>query len=252
MISILAVDVGNSRIKWGVNEDHHWLIKKQIVHSEIELLPRQWKNFKNINLVVVSTVSNQLITNTLNTILSSLNYDAHWVISRSYQCGITNNYKYHQHLGSDRWAAMIGAWNKFHESCVVVNVGTAMTVDAITRDGLFLGGYIVPGPFLQSQCLATHTQINYEKTLSNNHEIFPVTTTSAVHNGISVSLSSLIEKTLHLFSKHEGYYPNKCILSGGGFDFIRNHIDFPVHEIDNLVLEGLVVIAHDLLQPELS
>lgn len=251
MSSILAVDVGNSFIKWGVNKDCLWLVKKQLAHREIETLTDQWKKLSNINYVVASTVSNRLITKKLNTIFASFDYEAHWITPRSYQCGITNNYKYQQQLGADRWAAMIAAWNMYHNSCVVVNVGTAMTVDAISRDGLFLGGYIVPGPFLQLKSLATNTQISYDATLSNP-ELFPTTTSSAMHNGIFVALSAMVEKALQLFYKYQGYHPQNCILSGGGVGFIRRHIHFPVVEIDNLVLEGLVMIAHDLFQSELS
>jgi len=249
MTSILAVDVGNSYIKWGISKDHHWLAKEQLAYHEIETLISQWKEYSNINYVVASSVSNQLITKQLNSIFDFFNYKTHWIASRSYQCGIKNNYKCHQKLGSDRWAAMIAAWNKFHDSCVVINVGTAMTVDAISCDGLFLGGYIVPGYFLQLKSLTTNTQINYD-TVVSNPEIFPTTTSSAIHNGILVALSAMIEKAIQLFYKHQGYHPQNCILSGGGAGLIRAHIEFPVIEIDNLVLDGLVVIAHDLLQSD--
>ena len=126
-----------------------------------------------------------------------------------------------------------------------------MTVDAISRDGLFLGGYIVPGPYLQLEILVANTQLNHDLT-TRDSEVFPTTTSSAVHNGVCVALTALIGKAKQLFLKHQGYYPQNCIVSGGGACFIRGHIDFPFIEIDNLVLEGLVFIAHDLLQTELS
>lgn len=251
MTLILVVDVGNSFVKWGINNGHHWLVKQQVDYIEIETLVKQWKKYANIDYVVASSVSNQLITRQLNAIFTAFNYKTHWIVSRSYQCGIKNNYKFHQQLGSDRWAAMIAAWNKFHNSCVVVNVGTAMTVDVISSEGLFLGGYIVPGPFLQLQSLATSTQIQISvDAVVSNPEIFPTTTSTAMHNGIFIALSAMIEKVIQLFYKHQGYHPQNCVLSGGGARFIRDHIDFPVTEIDNLVLEGLVVIAHDLLQAD--
>lgn len=251
MTSILAVDVGNSYIKWGLSKDYRWLAKKQVSHKEIQKLSSQWGRLSDINFVVISSVSHQLITKQLSAIINSFNYKTHWIRSRSHQCGITNNYKYHQQLGADRWAALVGAWNKFHQSCLVINVGTAMTVDAISRDGLFLGGYIVPGPYLQLEILVANTQLKHDLT-TRDSEVFPTTTSSAMHNGICVALTALIGKAKQLFLKHQGYYPQNCIVSGGGASFIRDHIDFPFIEIDNLVLEGLVFIAHDLLQIELS
>src|SRR5690606_38625691 len=111
--------------------------------------------------------------------------------------------------------------------------GTAMTVDVISRDGIFLGGYIVPGPFLQLQSLKMNTRINYVTPVY--YELFPTATSSAIHSGIVVALTAMIEKTLELFYKHQGYDVQNCILSGGGADFIQSQIEFPFIEIDNLV-----------------
>jgi type III pantothenate kinase len=249
MTTILAVDVGNSRIKWGICKEYQWLAKKQLAYEEIQALLVHWKEFNNISYVVASSVANQTITKQLDAIFTSFNFKVHWIVSRAYQCGIQNNYKFHTQLGSDRWAAMIAAWNKFHDSCVVVNVGTAMTVDTISCDGVFLGGYIVPGPVLQFSSLTERIQFSHASEVAKC-ETFPTTTSNAIHNGIFVALSALIEKSMQLFYKHQGYHPKNCILSGGGAAFIRAHIEFPVIEIDNLVLDGLIVIAHDLLHSD--
>ncbi|MBX3628633.1 MAG: type III pantothenate kinase [Nitrosomonas sp.] len=247
MTSVLAVDVGNSRVKWGVNKDHQWIAKGQLAHHEIEMLISHWDELKNISYVIASTVSNHLITNQLNCIFASFGFKVHWIASRSYQCGLKNSYNYLQ-LGSDRWAAMIAAWNKFHDSCLVVNIGTAMTVDTISRNGVFLGGYIVPGPFLQLQSLKFNTQINY--VTPARYEFFPTTTSSAVHCGIVIALTAMIDKSFQLFYKHQGYQVQNCILSGGGVELIQSHIEFPFVEIDNLVLDGLIVIADDIFQSD--
>ncbi len=246
MTSILAVDVGNSYIKWGVSKDFLWIEQGRFAHHEITMLADRWNELKNISCVVASTVSNQFITHQLSSILTSLGVKIHWIASQSYQCGVTNGYKDYQQLGPDRWAALIAAWNKFYDSCLIVNVGTAMTVDVISRDGIFLGGYIVPGPFLQLQSLKMNTRINYVTPVY--YELFPTATSSAIHSGIVVALTAMIEKTLELFYKHQGYDVQNCILSGGGADFIQSQIEFPFIEIDNLVLDGLIVIANDMFQ----
>lgn len=251
MASILAVDVGNSYIKWGVSRDHQWLVKRQVSHLDVQKLFAQWNRLSNIECAVISSVSHRRIRMQITSIIDTFSYKVHWINSRSYQCGVTNNYKSHEQLGTDRWAAMVGAWNNHQDSCLVVNVGTAMTVDAISRDGLFLGGYIVPGPYLQLKTLAANTQLNYDFRACDS-EVFPTTTSSAIHNGICVALSAMIEKVKFLFFKHQGYYPRRCILSGGGADAIRDYVDLPIIEIDNLVLEGLVFIAHDLLRSKRS
>ena len=246
MTSILAVDVGNSYIKWGISKDCLWVAKGQFAHHEIEMLANHWNGLKNISYVIASTVSNQFITSQLNSILTSFGLKVYWIAPRSYQCGVTNSYKDYQQLGTDRWAALIAAWNKFYDSCLIVNIGTAVTIDAISRDGIFLGGYIIPGPFLQLQSLKINTQINYVTPVY--YEFFPTVTSSAIHSGIIIALTAMIEKTLELFYQHQGYPVQNCILSGGGADFIRSQIEFPFVEIDNLVLDGLILIANDIFQ----
>ncbi len=246
MTSILIVDVGNSHIKWGVSKDRLWVTKGQFAHHDIEMLANDWSGLEDISCAVASTVSNESITCQLNSILAALGFKVYWIASRQYQCGVTNGYKDYRQLGTDRWAALIAAWNKFYDSCLIVNVGTAMTVDVLSRDGIFLGGYIVPGPFLQLQSLKINTQINYITPVC--YELFPTTTSSAVYSGIIVALTAMIEKTLELFYKHQEYQVRNCILSGGGADFIRSHIEHPFVEMDNLVLDGLSVIANDMFQ----
>ena len=83
MTSILAVDVGNSYIKWGLSNDYRWLAKKQVSHMEVQKLFSQWGRLSNINFVVISSVSHQLITKQLSAIINSFNYKTHWIRSRS-------------------------------------------------------------------------------------------------------------------------------------------------------------------------
>lgn len=59
MASILAVDVGNSYIKWGVSRDHQWLVKRQVSHLDVQKLFAQWNRLSNIECAVISSVSHR-------------------------------------------------------------------------------------------------------------------------------------------------------------------------------------------------
>lgn len=65
-----------------------------------------------------------------------------------------------------------------------------------------------------------------------------------------IALTAMIDQSFQLFYKHQGYQVQNCILSGGGAEFIQSHIEFPFVEIDNLVLDGLIVIADDIFQSD--
>ena len=77
--------------------------------------------------------------------------------------GVRNGYARPAQLGADRWAALVGAWNQERRPCLVVNAGTALTIDVLLEDperpghGYFAGGCILPGFDLMRGALNRHT-----------------------------------------------------------------------------------------------
>ena len=86
-----------------------------------------------------------------------------WLTASAAACGVTNRYARPAQLGADRWASLVAAWRRstatdlFPPACVVVNAGTAVTIDALDADGVFRGGLILPGMRLMLQALAENT-----------------------------------------------------------------------------------------------
>jgi type III pantothenate kinase len=77
--------------------------------------------------------------------------------------GVRNGYDEYERLGLDRWLAVVGAYQLEQGACVVLDLGTAVTSDFVTRDGEHLGGYICPGLPLMRNQLRTHTRrIRYD------------------------------------------------------------------------------------------
>lgn len=72
--------------------------------------------------------------------------------------GVRNGYEQYQRLGLDRWLAVVGAYQLSRKASLVIDLGTAVTVDFVTADGAHLGGFICPGlPLMRTQ-LQTHTR----------------------------------------------------------------------------------------------
>jgi len=85
-----------------------------------------------------------------------------WVVSGLSEAGLASGYDHPARLGSDRWVAMIGALQHLlasnrQQPCVVVMVGTAVTVEAIDASGRFLGGIILPGHDIMMRALESGT-----------------------------------------------------------------------------------------------
>ncbi|MCA9398266.1 MAG: type III pantothenate kinase, partial [Candidatus Omnitrophica bacterium] len=149
-------------------------------------------------------------------------------------------------LGSDRWAALIAAWDKYHESCLVINIGTAMTVDALSNDGVFLGGIIVPSSHSLLNCIQKNTQININHEKKFCYKAFPLNTTNAIFSGIVQSQIGSIERMTRLFHLQQGYAVKNCIFSGGGAADILPYVNLKYTVIENLVLDGLLIIAKEM------
>jgi len=234
---ILAVDAGNSRIKWGMHNGA-WLSLGTAAHAEISSLRDAWQNLPTPDCIVIANVAGEKIGSALLQLFHGFRARVHWVIADDFQCGLRNSYAIPSQLGADRWAAAIAAWHLFHEECVVVNAGTAVTVDALSAQGVFLGGLIIPGISLMRESLAKNT--GGLKLERGEFKPFPANTADAIESGVVQALCGAIEGMRSVL--RAGKAP-QCLLSGGSAKDLQPHLNPPAKVLDNLVLEGLVIIA---------
>ena len=162
-----------------------------------------------------------------------------FVTATAAQCGVRNGYQQPERLGSDRWAALIAAWNHVQGACLVVNCGTATTVDAISSQGEFLGGLILPGVSLMQHSLATNAaQLRAEQGMLQD---FPRNTADAIHSGMLCATLGAIRHQFDLLQARCGAI--RCLLGGGAAGVVQPHLDLPLERVDNLVLKGLQIIG---------
>ncbi|MEK6594529.1 MAG: type III pantothenate kinase, partial [Pseudomonadota bacterium] len=145
-------------------------------------------------------------------------------------------------LGADRWAALIGAWHRFHGPCLVVGAGTTVTVDALSGEGVFLGGLIIPGFELMRGSLARNTA--QLKLQDGDFHYFPDNTANAIMSGAINALCGAVERMLG-FMQETGEVMPCVVLSGGVAGLLADRLNARVEVVDNLVLEGLLSIALD-------
>ncbi len=235
---ILVIDAGNSRIKWGGHEGGTWLKSGTVSHAEITTLYNAWEGLPSPQTVVIANVAGEKIRAVLESALARFKAPTHWVEALAVQCGVRNGYEVPAQLGVDRWAAAIAAWHICHESCVVINAGTAVTVDTLSRDGVFLGGLILPGTALMRDALAQNTALKFPR---GRLRTFPGNTADAVESGILQAVLGAVE---HMRTALGDDVP--CLLSGGTAAELAPHLNPQPKVVDNLVLEGLILIAHEL------
>lgn len=233
---ILAIDAGNSRVKWGLH-DGIWLAQGAVPNADIVRLGEAWKRYPPPQQIVVSNVAGEKVRSLLSVLFIRWRLSPLWITAKKKQCGVTNFYPTPTELGSDRWAALVGAWNLYKKSCLVVSVGTAMTVDLLSDQGEFLGGIITPGIFLMQESLARKTA-NLE-SLPGKFQALPTTTADAIYSGAVYALSGAIERVAKNLPSSDGF----IVLTGGGAEILQGHLSSDARYQASLVLDGLVSIA---------
>ena len=238
---ILAVDCGNSRLKWGLHENGGWHKTGTVPVSELARLEKSWRRLASVDKVIVANVAGQAVRRRLEAIFARRSMVAVWAKAKRRECGVTNGYGQPMQLGADRWAALIGAWSILRGPCLVVTAGTATTVDVLRGDGKFVGGVILPGLELMKRSLARNTA--GLPLARGRFAAEPRNTADAIETGCLLAQIGAIER---VFATME--HGAACVLAGGAAHRIARHLSIPVRLVDNLVMEGLVRIAEDAVK----
>lgn len=248
-MSALLMDVGNSRIKWGVLDDDairrtghisQERIAEQGLAALTSRLPRR------VDTVFVSNVAGTSFATRLSGVIGMhCNVDVHFARSEREACGVTNSYRQPRRLGVDRWVAMIGAWAEFETTCLVVDAGTAVTIDALDASGRHLGGQIIPGVGLMAASLADETSdipaVQRKATgQGGSMAMFANTTAAAVGQGALSAVAGAIERAARVM-RGAGEEP-RVVLTGGDASRILKSLDDAVEHRPHLVLQGLARI----------
>jgi type III pantothenate kinase len=237
---ILAIDAGNTRIKWGVHDGNAWVATGAVETGASARLAQAWAAAPQAAKAIASNVAGEGVRDALEEACASRGMALQVIASQANQLGVVNGYRDTGQLGSDRWAALIAAHRLEPGNKLVVNVGTALTIDALAGDGRFLGGLIVPGPALMRRSLDRGTA--GLRLTEGRFDEFPRSTPDAITSGAIQAGAGAIAQLRDAMAR-EGLAPGRAILSGGAAGELAPHlpIDCSIHE--NLVLDGLALIA---------
>lgn len=236
-MKLLVLDIGNTRIKWGLHTPDGWL-QRDTEPQDFSAIQQQLR--AQPDGVIASNVRRNLPDDVWRTVWSHL--PCHGVQSRTQQCNVHNDYQEPSQLGSDRWAALIGAQGQGAETAIVVNAGTALTIDAL-HDHRFLGGTIAPGYRMMQRALAEHTALP-EPHRTDCCTAFPNNTVDAIACGCLRAMIAGIDTQYQHLAKNTHTTP-ALWLSGGDSNLLAKFL--PDARIEPwLVLEGLYRIAQEV------
>lgn len=158
---MLLLDLGNTRLKWVLAEfgSSAWLARGAFGWSEpASKLVSAWSDLPPPSRIVGASVAGTERESQIEELAERLfSASPEWVRTPAEACGVRNAYAEPGNLGIDRFLAMVAAHAEGRAPCALVGIGTAVTLDALDREGRHLGGLIAPGPQLMQQSLRQAT-----------------------------------------------------------------------------------------------
>ncbi len=232
---ILCLDAGNTRLKWGLHDGTSWLAKGALPHASIDKLvdslPMQPDHLLACNVAGAGAAAR------IETLAAQLTVPLEWFRSSASAGGVTNRYDDPAQLGTDRWAALIGARSLHAGPALVVMAGTATTIDVLGADGNFSGGLILPGLDLMCKALARNTA--GLPAARGQYRTPPTNTDDAIVSGALHATLGAIERMACRATSADLL----VLLSGGAAGALLPHLELPFRHLDYLVLEGLARTA---------
>ena len=249
-MTFLALDVGNTRLKWA-NYDSAAPGAKLLGHGAVflenidKLAEGDWSTIAPPHKILGCIVAGDAIKRRVAEQLELWDVATHWIHPGPQEAGLTNGYDHPARLGADRWVAVIGAHHRLlsrgiHRPCIVVMVGTAVTVEAIDANGKFLGGFILPGHGIMLRALESGTAGLHVPTGEVCN--FPTNTSDALTSGGTFAIAGAVQRMVDNLTKHCGQAP-VCIMTGGAGWKMAPSMSVEVELVESLIFDGLLEIA---------
>lgn len=235
----LVLDAGNTRLKWAVVEDGQWQAQGSAHYSDLSALTQV---LERVTACYVASVARAQHEAQIAALLAPWSISPTWLSAEAQFADVINTYANPQQLGVDRWMGLIAARQRSQTATLVVSVGTAMTVDALSVEGRFLGGLIVPGVSMMQRALQQGTAHVVE--VSGSVQAFPRTTADAVQSGVIAALCGAIQRQYTQLAEAAGMRP-RCLLTGGDAECLLPFFDLSVEHVPALVLEGIERVTRE-------
>ena len=245
-MTALLLDVGNSRIKWGVLEKDEirrtgHISQERIRDNGLQVLTTRLP--RRVEQVLVSNVAGASFATRLSGVVGMhCDCDVRFARVQKHGWGLRNSYTQPRRMGVDRWVAMVGARAEVQGASLVVDVGTAVTLDAIDKGGNHLGGQIIPGVAIMANSLASAaSDIPAVRPLppreGTSMQMFARNTAAAVREGAANAIAGAVDRAIRTL-RSNGHKPTVILTGGDASRILGALIVRPLHR-PHLVLQGL-------------
>jgi type III pantothenate kinase len=255
-MNIIAIDIGNTNIKMGLFIDDIERAIDKVSGGDsaklAEVLETLWEKIpflesakdktKRDGVIVAASVKSEWTENIRQIVKDSLDEKIFEIgsgkdVPLPMQLGVEDPKK----VGVDRIMCAFAAYSVVGDAAVIADFGTAVTIDLVGADGVFLGGTILPGFEAGADALHRYTAaLPKIDKVKQPKKPFGRNTEEAINNGLYYSAIGALETISRVYSEYVGTWP-QTIVTGGNMQIIKNDCDFVDSFVTDLAVKGIVL-----------
>jgi type III pantothenate kinase len=251
--ALLAIDVGNTHTVVGVYENEklvrHWRVLSDAGRTADEYGVLLWNLYRASDLpiprrsaIIVCSVVPPM-TKVVEDLCRDYFHSEPLVVGPGVKTGMPILYDNPKEVGADRIVNAVAAYEKYKETCIVVDFGTATTFDCISAKGEYLGGVITPGLGISLDALVTRTAKLPRVELVRPPKVVGKNTVHAIQAGIVYGYVALVDGLVARIRNEMG--AKARVIATGGFATMLAPESTTIETFDEfLTLEGLRLIHH--------
>jgi type III pantothenate kinase len=243
---ILEVDCGNTRIKWRIREGESIRLKGSFLSTEsFEQIALKDGLLDLVKRVLVSSILGDEHKRSLAAwSLACLGLNPEFAVSELSCNGVINGYQQPEKLGVDRWLGILAAKSRTVDGCVIVDCGSAITVDLVTSKGEHLGGYIAPGLRLMREALNIKTAGIKFGNMGYSDGVFPGRNTVGAIKAAELAMITGLVDHANAVLRNYDLVNASLYITGGDGEWLSSMLVNSIF-IEDLVLDGLsIALGH--------
>ncbi|NBB74546.1 MAG: type III pantothenate kinase [Bacteroidetes bacterium] len=246
---VLACDCGNSRIRLAHIQGEDVQDVRTFHLGELaglgEAITGLWNAMPTPKRIVAASVNPAALRALEAAALEAADQDV-LVVGRDLPLPIDTDVDARESVGTDRLCAASAAFDRLGSACVIADFGTAITIDCVNGEGVFLGGVIMPGLRMSAGALAERTaQLpDVDVAVGEPPEyVYGKTTEQAIFAGLVYGARGALRERVEAYATDLGAWP-LVILTGGDAKLVSPHTgqdDFVQAVVDDLTLRGVAM-----------
>ena len=249
-MNVIAIDIGNTNIGIGLYlEDKEQFVKSIPGQSRAKLtscLKSAWqkvpivessKEKKRNGVIVVSSVK-PTWTKLVRQIVKDDLGEKVYVIGKEIPLPMTLWVDEPDKVGTDRVVSAAAAYDVVEDAVIVADFGTAVTIDLVDQNGVFLGGVICPGFKISAKALKDNTVQLPDIKVTKPKAPYGRNTAEAINCGLYYSIVGALQEVIRRYAEEIGKWP-QTVITGSGAKTIQTDCDFIDNFVPNLVVKGV-------------